>query len=315
MKRRHTHSMLVSLFLTILLIAVAVPMNAQSAIAGNTLTAKDSIRLSWMEYEYISDIDHFIADTHRKGRIDGSLDPDFEGPQENIYEMMFCLAEAGYADESTMELNGDTIYGSKFEENTEQWASKFVDLLNSHPQSMLYPFDLLVKRTKTVIHTSPDGAIRFYQWWASVDADDCGMKHVIQYKTSDGRIVAKRDFGDPTGKEAEFPTYRRLYDIFPLETSDGVVYLMTYEVGIPQDAFSENICAVAIKGDKLVYVPIFQVKKCVYCVETMSSYSEKDKWLVKYDKAQKTVTIRETDANGYLTGKLTTYKYDGKVFK
>ena len=235
---------------------------------------------------------------------------------------MFRLAEAGYADESTMVLNGDTIYGSKFEENTEQWSSKFVDLLNSHPQSMLYPFDLLVKRTKTVIHTSPDGAIRFYQWWASVDADDCGMKHVIQYKTSDGRIVAKRDFGDPTGKEAEFPTYRRLYDIFPLETSDGVVYLMTYEVGIPQDAFSENICAVAIKGDKLVYVPIFQVKKkklksnmCVYCVETMSSYSEKDKWLVKYDKAQKTVTIRETDANGYLTGKLTTYKYDGKVFK
>ena len=317
--------MLVSLFLTILLMAVSAPLEAQSVTEGNTLTKEDSIKLAWMEYEYISDADHYIAATHRKGRIYESSEPDFEAPQDNIYDMLFRLEEGGYAADTIMVLNGDSIYGSEFEEVTERWVGQFIDLLNAHPKSMLYPFDLLVKRTGADIICSPDSAIRFYQWWASVDPDDAGMKHVVQYKTSDGRIVAKRDFGDPTGKEAEFPTFRYMEDIIPIETSIGRVYLMVYEVGIPQDAISGNICAVAVRGDNLVYVPIFQTKKklkssiCVFCtdpsVTIFQRQSQNDNYLVKYDKVQKTVTIRETDDNGYFTGKHTTYKFDGKVFK
>lgn len=317
------NSTLSCLALTMMLV-VPTMVKAQSETLGSPLTEEDSIKLAWMEYEYISDADRFIADTHRKGRYDQSSDRYFDPPEENIYGMMYRLEEAGYG---YTDNEADDVYGSSLLKATEQWYEKFVDLLNAHPKSMFYPFDMLRKRTGMDIICSPDTVIRFYQWSANLDPDDAGMQHVVQFKTTDGRIVAMKDQGDPTGKEAEFPTFRHMHDIIPLETDDGMVYLMLYKVDIPQDAVSENICAVAVKGGSLVHVPIFQIKKklkssiCVFSNDyritqyTFQGEPQKDNWLVRYDKVLNNVTIRETDDDGNITGAYSTYWFDGKVFK
>ena len=318
-----------ALFYLALTIMMVVPtlVKAQYDTFECPMTKQDSIDLAWLEYEYVSDIDRFIADLHRKVNMDYPSQHDYFPPYDDIYLMMYRLEESGYSDDIVRVVNGDSIYVDILEEATEQWVGKFIDLLNTHPKSMYYPFNMLGKRAVMDIICSPDTVIRFYQWCANVDPDDAGMKHVVQYKTSDGCVVAMRDFGDPTGKEAEFPTFRHMHDIIPLETDDGMVYLMLYEVGIPQDAVSENICAVAVKGDKLVYVPIFQVKKklksniCVFSSDykvtqyTFHGEPQKDNWLVRYDKVLNNVTVRETDNDGNVTGVYTTYWFDGKVFK
>ena len=43
--------------------------------------------------------------------------------------------------------------------------------------------------------------------------------------------------------------------------------------------------------------------------------SPKDKWLLKYDQQKGTITMKDLDENGYPTGKVTTLKFDGKIFK
>lgn len=320
-----------ALFNTIvIIILLAIPTMAKAQTDSKStspLTTEDSLQLAWVEFEYIHEMENDIINYVQQINIIEHTNNISWSPQEPIYVQLYCLSESPVSWE---ELNV----------TADLWFEKLKSLLNRYPQSIYYPFEYLTKRTGISIVNSPDSVLRFYQWSANTDPDDAGMEHIIQVKRENGEIFAIEATGDPTGLESDLLSFMIIHQIIPLDTDSGRVYLMEYEAGPPQDGMSECISAFTIdeKWDAVNYVPLFLVGKELKSnlnVITHNAYgyskyekdnyvykdskeilvSPKDKWLLKYDQQKGTITMKDLDENGYPTGKVTTLKFDGKIFK
>lgn len=302
---------------------LAIPTATKAQTTNSTaspLTKEDSLQLAWMEFKYINDIESDIINLAQQIKIENPEGADLWNPQHPINVLLFRLGET-------------SLSWEELDLTAELWFEKLRSLLNKYPQSIYYPFQHLTERTGIDIVNSPDSMLRFYQWSINTDPDDAGIVHFIQVKRENGENFVIKATGDPTGLESDFLSFMIIHQIIPLDTDEGKVYLMEYEAGPPQEGVSECISAFTIdeKWDAVNYVPLFKVGKkpvsnlnvITYNAYQYSKYDKydngevkpEDKWLLKYDQQKGTITMKDLDDNGYPTGKVTTLKFDGKIFK
>ena len=204
------------------------------------------------------------------------------------------------------------------EKHEKEWDEKLVKMIESHPEFMEYPGDLLAldlsgyvsAEWQVNVKTSSDGRLRYYNWKAGRwNTKTTNVVSFRQFRTDDGQV--KVSWGKNLKNKESWEWGYLVNDIFTVDIDGEKIYLLQTWYNKDPKFDTEGIHAVAIKGSDIVHPKIFKKDKGVDDVlevdydaqywDDLVNEKDIDPWVVNFNDESLSIYLREINDDGKLS--------------
>ena len=219
----------------------------------------------------------------------------------NTYNKLFSFYE---------EYDSDSLH-----KHSEHLRNKTIELLSKNPETLKYPFKMLIDSNAFEIVTSEDSLFRIYSW----DTWTGGTMHfyeIIFQFSNKGKVYTK-----PVNLE-EGDCGAFYSKIYTLKTG-----VKTYYPAVSNASFSskdkvQSIEVFSLESDHLKQEKLIKTQggftshiNVDFDFFTVVNRPERPLELIKYDKVKKILYIPVVYEDGKVTDKFIQYKFNGKYFE
>lgn len=214
-------------------------------------------------------------------------------------------SEIGYQDKLSV--------GDSLSKENSLLKKKLLKYAKDQPLTLGYDFNVLQKEGLTIA-TSVDKKFRIYSWDTYTGGTMHFFENVYQYQA--GNTVLAKAVGS-TGDAKGF-----FSEIFTMNTSTGPIYLGYLHAILSTKLAYQNIFLFKIENRQLKDANLIKTKSGLnnslgfeFDFFSVIDRKERPVKLIYFDEAKKEIRIPLVKANGEVTPKFITYKYNGSYFE
>jgi hypothetical protein len=198
------------------------------------------------------------------------------------------------------------------------FKAKLLQYTTEEASTFTFAFDSL--RKYIYITNSDDNKLRVYSWHTGDSESMCFYNNIYQYQSGSNIFSTTLTEDDAYNPRGYFT------DIQSLKRDSDTVYLGYFHAFYSPKDFSDSYETFRIEGDKLQdSIPIFKVKNVAHRDTVLSSLfvlfnpittkNWKKNHLLFLDSKKKILKVRQTDSDGNILHKNTSYSFNGKEFE
>jgi hypothetical protein len=238
------------------------------------------------------------------------------GQSVSLQKIEKDLARIAAKISSNYRVQDDTleVYSTLFDKKINQY-------IKENPETLHYPFKILVDSNFCDVTTSSDKLFRIYSWDTWMGGTMHQFKNIYQYQSGEKIVSETHDTNDEEEDGYDPGTFCSA--IYTLKAETKTYYLViTNGIYSTKDCSQEVTCYCIENGTLNNNVKLFKTSEGMTSTIGFSfdffsvvDRQERPLKLIKYDEAKKLVYIPIVYENGKVTKRFITYKFNGQFFE